>query len=63
MLEYVKLILQKVSFDRKLFEKELRKGIAFLVSSEEVDHLKQWCYDRFGQTYAPILNNCFTTVA
>lgn len=26
MLEYTKMILQKVSFDRKLFEKELSKA-------------------------------------
>ena len=25
MLEYIKIILQKVSFDRRLFEKELKK--------------------------------------
>jgi hypothetical protein len=26
MLEYIKMILDKVSFDSKLFEKELKKG-------------------------------------
>lgn len=62
MLEYIKLILQKVSFDKKLFEKELRKAIATLVT-EEIELLKIWCYEKFGQIYAIVLNNCFTKVS
>jgi hypothetical protein len=62
MLDYMKLILQKVSFDKRLFEKELRKAIATLVV-DEVRLLKAWCYEKFGQTYTSILNNCFATVA
>ena len=34
MLEYVKTILKKVSFDRYLFEKELFKAIKALVKDE-----------------------------
>ena len=30
MLEYVKMILLKVSFDKMLFEKELTKGLKML---------------------------------
>ncbi len=41
MLEYVKLILSKVSFDRKLFRKEYRKGLGWL-SSNEAGELKSW---------------------
>lgn len=62
MLEYMKTILQKVSFDKKLFEKELKKAIASLVN-EEIKILKVWCYEKFGQTYAAILNNCFASVS
>lgn len=58
MLEYVKLILQKVSFDKKLFEKELKKAIASLIN-DEVQLLKTWCYEKFGQSYALILHRCF----
>ncbi len=61
MLEYMKLILQKVSFDKKLFEKELRKAIASLIN-EEIRVLKAWCYEKFGQTYGIILNNCFAAI-
>lgn len=58
MLEYCKTILSKVSFDRRLFEKELRKAIFSLVP-DEIKTLKDWCYDQFGQIYESILNTCF----
>ncbi len=60
MLEYVKTILKKVSFDRKLFEKELIKAIKALVK-EEIRELKEWCYKTFGHLYPKILNRCFST--
>jgi hypothetical protein len=41
MLEYFKIILDKVSFDRKLFRKEYRKSISRL-SKDEAIELKQW---------------------
>ena len=58
MLEYVKTILKKVSFDRKLFEKVLMKAINSLLA-EEVEKLKDWCYRKFGKLHAPVLNRCF----
>ena len=58
MLEYIKTILQKVSFDRKLFEKELKKAIAMLVL-DEVKSLKVWCYETFGKIYRAVLRKCF----
>ncbi len=58
MLEYVKLILEKVSFDKKLFEKELKKGLLTLVP-DEVKQLKEWCYTKFGNIYRTILNKIF----
>ncbi len=59
MLEYVKTILRKVSFDRVLFEKELLKAIKSLVS-EEIKLLKEWCYNKFGHLYPNILDRSFT---
>lgn len=41
MLEYSKTVLKKVSFDVKLFCKELEKAISRLIP-EEVEELKQW---------------------
>jgi hypothetical protein len=58
MLDYVKLILQKVSFDEQLFEKELKKNLKELLR-EDVLELKKWCYEQFSDSYSPILNSCF----
>ncbi len=58
MLEYVKTILQKVSFSKHLFERELRKGLRYLMPAE-VDEFRDWCYEKFGLTYQPILNRYF----
>ena len=60
MLEYFKTILSKVSFDKRLFEKELKKAIKALVD-QEVNLLREWCYQNFGQQYRPILNECFAS--
>ena len=61
MLSYVKTILIKVSFDGKLFEKELRKAIKTLVK-EDILKLKKWCYDNFISQHEQILQRCFMTV-
>ncbi|MDQ1087970.1 MULTISPECIES: hypothetical protein [unclassified Siphonobacter] len=61
LLEYIKIILQKVSFDAKLFEKELRKALRQLVPAQ-VKELKLWCYSLFGKIYYRILRRCFATV-
>lgn len=60
MLEYQKMIIQKVSFSKSLFEKELRKTIA-LLSSNEVFELRNWAISQFGQMYSDILQRCFAT--
>lgn len=62
MLEYIKLILGKVSFSKELFEKELRKAINMLVPNE-IDQLKDWCYARFSDLYEEILNRSFQGLA
>ncbi len=41
MLEYTKTVLQKVSFDTKLFCKELKKAISVLLPYE-IEELKVW---------------------
>jgi hypothetical protein len=58
MLEYTKTILAKVSFDKALFEKELRKGINML-GSEEAQQLEQWCRERFSDRYLPLPGSVF----
>ena len=59
MLEYFKTILSKVSFDKRLFEKELKKAIKALIP-DEINQLKEWCYQKFGKQYQPILASCFS---
>lgn len=58
MLNYVKSVLSKVSFDARLFEKELRKALKLLLR-EEIEELKRWCYQRFGNEHGEILRRCF----
>ena len=41
MLEYSKIVLSKVSFDRKIFLKEYRK-LSRLLMPEESNELRQW---------------------
>ncbi len=43
MLEYTKTILKKVSFDTKLFCKELKKAISNLLP-DEIEELKRWLH-------------------
>ncbi len=62
MLAYIKVILVKVSFDKLLFEKELRKGVKELLPNEILD-LKSWCYDKFGQMYYNTLDRVFARPA
>lgn len=50
MLELCKEILQKVSFDRKLFVKELKKAVEW-VSKDELSALKTWCLNTYGKMY------------
>jgi len=47
MLEYTKIILEKVSFDPRIFRKELKKAVNY-VNKEEYGHLKTWVKQKFG---------------
>jgi hypothetical protein len=58
MLNYVKTVLTKVSFDALLFEKELRKAMKMLIA-DELSELRNWCYASFSGEHEAILNRCF----
>ena len=58
MLSYVKQILARVSFDARLFEKELRKAIKMLIA-DEIQELQRWCYANYKGEHEAILNRCF----
>ena len=48
MLEYSKVILEKVSFDLDLFHKEWKKAIQRLLEPE-VEELNNWVIQKFGK--------------
>ena len=48
MLAYTKLSLEKVSFNRELYEREYRKALTRL-SPQEVDQLQRWTRHRGQQ--------------
>ncbi|MCB0481133.1 MAG: hypothetical protein KDC83_06850 [Flavobacteriales bacterium] len=54
MLVYTKRILRRVSFDAKLFQKELKKAL-HLLSESEARLLKRWVLTHFYQLGAPVL--------
>lgn len=58
MLEFKKSILEKVSFDLSLFEKELRKAKNWLIP-EEIDKLREWCYAKFKGEHRTVLDKLF----
>ncbi|WP_421878837.1 hypothetical protein [Marinoscillum sp.] len=45
MVDYLKLILDKISFNRDLFVKEYRKGIRYLSPGERAE-LRKWLEGR-----------------
>ncbi len=61
MYELCKEILQKVSFDKSLFRKELIKSIKWL-KKEELGQLYVWCLSTFV-IYKDVINEVFGTTS
>jgi hypothetical protein len=61
MLEFCKQVLHKVSFDRRLFEKELRKSLK-LISKEDLKSFQKWCLITFGVMYPEVIQNVFESI-
>ncbi|MBN1338115.1 MAG: hypothetical protein JXA03_02265 [Bacteroidales bacterium] len=61
MLRYTKLILQKVSFNRELFAKELLKSLKWL-KKEEIILLNAWCMIQYGNVYGDVIKDVFSGV-
>jgi hypothetical protein len=59
MVELSKKILQKVSFDAQLFQKELAKALQWINDQDEIRNLREWCMNEFGKTYPLILEKAF----
>ncbi|HQV01346.1 MAG TPA: hypothetical protein PLO59_09320 [Bacteroidia bacterium] len=62
MFEYTKQILQKVSFDKKLFRKELVKALKWL-KPDEKKMLMVWALANFGNKYTDIISQVFKKMA
>ena len=61
MFELSKNILQKVSFDKVLFRKELTKAFKCL-KPEEKALLMIWCLTTFGHQYKDVIQDVYSTV-
>jgi len=59
MLDYVKTILIKVSFDQSLFKKELEKSLQWL-EADEILKLKDWVIEKFNHMYKDIIIGVFS---
>jgi hypothetical protein len=58
MLKYTETVLEKVSFNKELFRKELEKSLKWL-KKEEVIILKTWCVLNFGAIYMDVIKEVF----
>lgn len=58
MLEYCKTILEKMTFDRNLFRKELEKALVYL-QEDEKGSLRDWCYQTLPTEFHCILKKIF----
>ncbi len=61
MLDMSKTILEKVSFDKLLFRKELSKAIKWL-QPQDTMILKVWALATFGHMYKDIILDVYTSV-
>ena len=61
MYEMSKQILQKVSFDKSLFRKELLKAAKWLRQEERM-LLYAWCLSYFGSEYHTIVREVFNSI-
>jgi hypothetical protein len=60
MMEFSKQVLQKVSFDQRLFRKELIKARRWVGHHDDLV-LKAWCLATFGHMYKDVILEVFQT--
>lgn len=58
MLEFSKTVLSKISFDKRLFKKELKKSLKWLKPNEKLV-LKVWVLTQFGHMYKDVIQDVF----
>ena len=59
MIEFTKKILQAVSFDKQLFQKELGKALKWITDAEEIKRFQEWCIVEFGAKYPKVISKAF----
>lgn len=59
MLELSKKILKKVSFDKLLFQKELKKALKWITDAEEAKMFKEFCIKEFYHLHPTIIKKTF----
>lgn len=60
MLDYQKLILEKVSYDKDIFRKEIIKSFRWL-KSYEILQLHYWLKEKYGKSHGTIIRDIFST--
>lgn len=58
MLELSKTILKRMTFDKSLFQKELKKSLKWVKPNEKTI-LKVWCLAQFGHMYKDVILETF----
>ncbi len=61
MYELSKKILEKVSFDKTLFRKELTKAVKWIKPDEKM-LLMVWCITTFGHQHKDIITEVFNNI-
>jgi len=61
MLDYSKTLLNKVSFDRRLFTKELKKSISWIKKEDRLT-LQIWCLATYGHLYKDVIVESFNAM-
>ena len=62
MLKMYKEILNKVSFDRRLFKKELFKALKWVGTPIELYQFRMWCIQEFGRKHPDVLKEVFQQI-
>jgi len=60
MINYAKEILSKVSFDKNLFKRELRKFLTRAENDQERTELKSWVVGKFEKKHPDTIKEAFT---
>lgn len=62
MLDHQKILLEKLSYDKELFRKELVKSFKWL-KSYEIIKLHSWLKEKYGETHADVIQDVFEYIA